>query len=232
METKNDCGPRPDFKMDDETMHTILLKIMPPVVREGHERAARVREARDDCFSFKQASFVEINTRNMDEEPRERSGRINVLNNSSGEDDKVKRNADCIGYEEVETWSEVWQCNICGSVQKRSSGGSRSRGEDDEQDRPTTTAPRDQEATKGDKGKGRGKRPGGPCWMCGGPHFQRECPNLAKVGRRIPSPRRERRGDHEVFQDRLPSHTKEERATKEKERANCLDLVSIHFGDR
>ena len=88
-------------------MHTILLKIMPPGVREEHARAARAREARDDYFSFEQASFDEINTRKMDEEPRERSGRINVLNNSSGEDDKVKRNADFIGNEEVETWSEV-----------------------------------------------------------------------------------------------------------------------------
>ena len=73
-----------------------------------------------------------------------------------------------------------------------------------------------------------------------------------KVDRRIPSPRRGRRGDQEVFQDRhqhngtlgFPSHTKErarerakekekeEKATKEKERENCLDLVSIQLGDR
>ena len=110
---------------------------------------------------------------------RKKSRRINVLNNSGGEDDKVKRNADGIEYEEVEIWSEEWQCNICGLAQKRSRSRGRSRGEDDEQDRPTK-ALRDQEATKGDKGKGRGKRPGGPCWMCGGPHFQRECFNLGK----------------------------------------------------
>ena len=67
-------------------------------------------------------------------------------------------------------------------------------------------------------------------------------PTWAKVDRRIPSPRRGHRGDQEFFQDRLQhngtlgffNHTKEkeERATKEKERANCLDLVSIHFGNR
>ena len=49
-----------------------------------------------------------------------KSGRINVFNNSSGEDDKVKRHADSIEYEEVEKWSEEWPCNICGSAQKRS----------------------------------------------------------------------------------------------------------------
>ena len=74
----------------------------------------------DDYFSFEQALFVEINTRKMDEESRKKSGRINVLNNSSGDDDKVKRNADGIMYEEVEMWSEERQCNICGLAQNRS----------------------------------------------------------------------------------------------------------------
>ena len=161
-------------------MQTILLKIMPPeYVKDMREQLAQGKHE-DDYFSFEQALFDEINTRKMDEESRKKGGRINVLN-SSGDDDKVKRNADGIEYEEVEIWSEEWQCDICGVAQKRSRSRSRSRGEDDEQDRPTK-APRDQEATKGDKGKGRGKRPGGPCWMCGGPHFQRECPNLGKGG--------------------------------------------------
>ena len=44
----------------------------------------------------------------MDEESPKKGGRINVLN-SSGDDDKVKRNADGIEYEEVEIWSEEWQ---------------------------------------------------------------------------------------------------------------------------
>ena len=76
-----------------------------------------------------------------------------------------------------------------------------------QESRRRTKALRDQEATKGDKGKGRGKRHGGPRWMCGGPHFKRECPSLL----------RGRRGGQEVFQDRLqnnetlgfPSHTME-----------------------
>ena len=88
---------------------------------------------------------------------------------------------------------------------------------------------------------------------CAEDHTSREsAPIWEKVDRRIPSPRRGRRGDQEVFQDRsqhnetlgFPSHTKEkarerakvkekeEKATKEKERDNCLDLVSIQLGDR
>ena len=106
----------------------------------------------DDYFSFEQALFDEIDEINkMDEELGKKGGRVNVLN-SSGDDDKVKRIADGIEYEEVEIWSEEWQCNVCGLAQQRSRSRSRSRGEDDEQDRPTE-APRDQEAIKGDKGK-------------------------------------------------------------------------------
>ena len=104
----------PKYKMDDETMQTILWKIMlPEYVKDMREQLAQGKH-KEDNFSFEQALFNEINTRKMDEESRKKSGRINVLNNSSGKDDKVKRNADGIEYEEVEIWSEEWQCNICG----------------------------------------------------------------------------------------------------------------------
>ena len=125
----------PKYKVDDDTMQTISLKIMPPeYVKDMREQLAQGKHE-DDYFGFEQALFDEIDTRKMDEESRKK-GRINVLN-SSGDDDKVKRNADGIEYEEVDTWSEEWQCNICGPAQKRSRSRSRSRGEDDEQDRPT-----------------------------------------------------------------------------------------------
>ena len=42
--------------------------------------------------------------------------------------------------------------------------------------------PRDQEAIKGDKGKGRGKRLGGPCWMCGGHTSRESAPPWEKCG--------------------------------------------------
>ena len=92
-----------------------------------------------------------------------------------------------------------WQCNICGSTQKRRRSRSKSRAEDEDQDRPTKAHP-DQEATNGDKGKGRGKRPGGPFWISGGPQFQRECPNLGKGG--PPYPITTAWTSQEVFQDR------------------------------
>ena len=231
-------------------MQTILRKIMPPEhVKDMRDQLAQGKHE-DDCFSFEQALFDEINKRKMDEESRKKGGRINVLN-SSGDDDKVKRNADAIEYEEVEIWSEEWQCNNCGSAQKRSRSRSRSRGEDGEQDRPTE-APRDQEAIKGDKGKGRGKRPRGACSMCGGPHFQRECPNLGKGGPAYPITTAWTSWRPGCVPGRTPAQWnswlpkpykgkgkgkskgkgKEEKATKEKERDKCLDLVSIQLGDR
>ena len=86
---------------------------------------------------------------------------------------------------------------------------------------------------------------------CAEDHTSREsAPTWEKVDRRFPSPRRGRRGDQEVFQDRpqhngtlgFPSHTKEkarerakvkekeEKATEENERDTCPDLVSVQLG--
>ena len=174
--TKIDCGRGPEIQDGRrDNANNFAEDHASEDVNNMREQLAQGKHE-DDYFSFEQALFDEINTRKMDEESRKKGGRINVLNSSS-DDDKVKRNADGVEYEEVEIWSEGWQCNICSLALKRSRSRSRSRGEESEKDRPTE-ALRDQEATKGDKGKGRSKRPGGPCWMCGGPHFQRECPNL------------------------------------------------------
>ena len=73
--------------------------------------------------------------------------------NGNDDDDKEKRNRDSIEFEQVEIWSEEWQCNV-----ERSR--SRSRGEDDEQHRPAKST-RDQDARKADWGKDRGMRPSG-----------------------------------------------------------------------
>ena len=43
----------PKHKVDDETMQTVMLKIMP----HGHERAVRAREARGLLLQFR-AGFV------------------------------------------------------------------------------------------------------------------------------------------------------------------------------
>ena len=76
--------------MDDKTI--LLINMPPKNVKDMREQLAHGKHE-DDYFSFEQASFDEINTRKMDEESSKKSGRISVLNNSSGEDDEVKRNA-------------------------------------------------------------------------------------------------------------------------------------------
>ena len=78
----------PKHKVDDETMQTILLKILHPEhVKDMREQLAQGKHE-DDYFSFEQALFDEIHTRKMDEESRKKGGRINVLNNSSCDDQK------------------------------------------------------------------------------------------------------------------------------------------------
>ena len=239
--TKSDCGRGPEIQDGRRDDANNLVEDHAPRVREGREQLAQGKHE-DDYFSFEKALFDEINMRKMEEESRKKSGRINVLNNSSGEDDKLKRNADGglwlvllslrgagsllstdkkREHEEVEIWSEEWQCNICGLAQKRSR--SRSRGEDDEQDRPTK-APRDQELQRETRARveasGLVARAG-----CAEGHTSREsAPTWAQVDRRIPSPRRGHRSDHEVFQDRLqdngtlgfPCHTMENDKGKSK----------------
>ena len=60
------------YKMDDETMQTILLKIMTPeYVKDMREQLAQGKHE-DDFFSFERALFDEINTSKMDEESRKK----------------------------------------------------------------------------------------------------------------------------------------------------------------
>ena len=56
----------------------------------------------DDYFSFEQAFFNQINTRNVDEDSKKNCGRINTLNISSEDSDNLKRNTDSTEYEQVE----------------------------------------------------------------------------------------------------------------------------------
>ena len=115
--------------------------------------------------------------------------------------------------------------------------------------------PRDQEAIKGDKGKGRGKRLGGPCWMCGGHTSRESAPtcNLGKMrtavshhhGVDIVATRKSSRTDSstmELFASQTVQRKKGKgksrgkrkgrRGDKGKERDTSLDLVRIHLGDR
>ena len=60
----------PHYVMTDETMQTILLKIMPQeYVKDMREQLTQGKHE-DDYYSFEQALFDEINTRKMDEDSR------------------------------------------------------------------------------------------------------------------------------------------------------------------
>ena len=174
----------PKYKMDDETMQSILLKnMLPEHVKDMREQLAQGKH-KDDYFSFEQALFNEINTRKRVEESRKKGGRINVLNGISGDDDKVKRNADGVEYEEVEIWSEEWQCNICGLAQRRSRSRSRRRGEDDEQDPQRHLATRKQQRDTRARVEASGLVAHAGCAEG---HTSREsAPTWEKVDRRIP----------------------------------------------
>jgi hypothetical protein len=161
-----------DYKMDDETMQTILLKIMPQdFVKDMREQLTQGKHHKD-YHGFEQALFDEIATRKMDEESRKSGGNIGAMSGQYGDDDK-KHETDHEKYEEIEIWSEEWQCNIMGLAKKRDRSRSRSRGEEE---RPAKES-RGEEGSGGKGGKPKGgKRPQGPCWSCGGAHFQRDCP--------------------------------------------------------
>jgi hypothetical protein len=168
------------YHMDDETMQTILLKIMPAeYVKDMREQLTQGKHV-DDYHGFEQALFDEIATRKMDEDSRKSNGRINNVHNDHDDDHRDRSNNENTEFEQIEVWSDEWQCMILGLAPlKRSRSRSRSRG-DDAEERPMKV--KREETGKAEKGKGKGKRPAGPCWTCGGPHFQRECPELAKGG--------------------------------------------------
>ena len=159
------------YKMDDETMQTILLKIMPQEYVKDMRDKLTEGKYRDDYHGFEQELFDEVSTRKMDEESRKTGGTLAGIKNQEPTEE----------YEEVEVWSEEWQCNIFGLAQKRDRSRSRSRGgEDEDEERPAKQERRsailvNQGDSKGGKGKTKGSRPAGPCRTCGGEHFQRDC---------------------------------------------------------
>ena len=97
--------------------------------------------------------------------------------------------------ESTEIWSAEWQCYICGLAQKR--GREDDQGEEKQKMHKADDGAEDDEmkgkagksgggkGSKGGKGSN-GSRPGGPCWCCGGPHFQRMCPNNKGGGKGVP----------------------------------------------
>ena len=59
------------------------------------------------------------------------------MKTDTGEKKYIKKDDENLEYEEVEVWSEEWQCNIMGLVQKRDRSRSRSRDRGAGDERPT-----------------------------------------------------------------------------------------------
>ena len=169
----------PNYKLDDETLQTLLVKIIPnDLVKPMRELLTQERYV-NDYHGFEQALFDEISTRKMDEDARKGSPGIHAVGNTTEvpaqEDASPDLYQNDIEYETVQIWSEEWQCHISGlAPRKRDRSRSRSRGRDEGEQHSKDKGPSDESQKVGKGSKGRG-RPGGPCWTCGGPHFQREC---------------------------------------------------------
>ena len=149
----------PRYRMDDETMQTILLKVMPQdYVKDMRDKLTDGR-FENDYHGFEQELFDQIGTRKMDEDARKTGGSIGGVSKQQAPEEEEE--------DEIEIWSEDWQCYIFGLARKRDDD------DDVDDERPAKRERREQGEAKGGKGKG---KPKGPCWTCGGEHFQRECP--------------------------------------------------------
>ncbi len=174
----------PSYDIGEDTRKTILLKIMPKEfikdLRDVYNKDHQPGTART-YYDFEQALQDEISNRKMDEEMA-KGAHISEVRMEEKEPEPTQQNLEDNDY--VEVWVEDLECWVCGLAYKRQAdddGGDGAR--DDKKGRKEEGGKDGPKGGKGGKrgGKGgksglRGPRPGGPCWSCGGPHFQRECP--------------------------------------------------------
>ena len=150
----------PTFPMHADTLNNILLNIIPnELVVEMRKKLIDDADLyKDDHNKFESALYDEIEMRRLDEE-RKKSGRIGAV--AVNEDNKEEDQPELIC---MECWSENtgWIQAMVPMKRDRDDAGAADAG-------PSTKEPR---MDKGGGGKGRG-----PCWICGGPHLQRECPH-------------------------------------------------------
>ena len=160
-----------DYTLDDDTRKTILLKICPrDFVKELRDKYNA--DPNKDYHDLKQDLDEEIATRKMDEKVK--SG-ANLSEVRHGERDDAERAGGAEPeYVETEVWVEELQSWVCGLAPKRPAPTDNDGDGDGEAKRPR---PDD----KGTKGRGKGKGGKGPCWSCGGPHLQRDCPEQGKT---------------------------------------------------
>ena len=69
-----------NYKLDDQTLQTIILKIMPPEYVKDMRGQLAQGKYKDVPREFEQALYDAINTRGMDEEARKVVGKINNMN--------------------------------------------------------------------------------------------------------------------------------------------------------
>ena len=89
----------PRYRMDDETMQTILLKVMPQdYVKDMRDKLTDGR-FENDYHGFEQELFDQIGTRNMDEDARKPVGSIGGVDHQQAPEDD---------YDEIEICSDEW----------------------------------------------------------------------------------------------------------------------------
>ena len=172
----------PESGLSNENKKTILMRIMPPEYKVEMRKVFHDTDKKD-YYAFEQALHDEISTRKMDDETRKNRASIGAV----GEECQGHDNCQETEYEYVLAWSEDDQKYVNALIPAQ---GKRDRdtvpSEDDE--RPIKQQKGFDRDSKG-KGKGGkgGKRPVGPCWTCGGPHFQRDCPQSSSGNQNFPT---------------------------------------------
>ena len=128
----------PNNKMDDETLQTLLMKIIPnDFVKSMRELLTQGRYI-NDYHGFEEALFDEISTRKMDEDARKGSPGIHAIGNTTERQEQENASPQLyrndIEYETVQIWSEERQRHISGlAPRERDRSRSRSSGRDEEE---------------------------------------------------------------------------------------------------
>ena len=172
------------YKLEHDTRMTILLKIMPKEYIKDLRDIYNKGEIKN-YYDFEQALQDEIANRRMDEEMA-KGGTINELRDNEPMPESPELPEE--QYVETHVWIEDLNCWVCGLAEKRpAQDDAGDGGRDDKKQRTDSkghggnTGPY-QKGGKDGKGGPTRTRPVGPCWSCGGPHLQRDCPHQSGKG--------------------------------------------------
>ena len=156
------------FELTNSVKETILKKMVPrEFLRIIRERFGSISNFED----LEQALIEEMAERKIEDEENKKPKSVNNLN---GQEESPwdwgcnPCSPGANGFYDAYNDDEYYWDPMLGAVAMKSEADGPSAGSIDE--------------TMGGKGKDKGKggkrgpRQAGPCWQCGGPHFQRECP--------------------------------------------------------